>query len=156
PALVVGHSFGGGVGIKVAHAHPERVSYLVLLNAVGGVTPRPPWAWAAGFARELWPLRQAVETVDAMREDLVRNLVRNPGGLARAGMLAAAADLRVELTELRDRGLPVLALTSDHDGVIPRGGFDAVCEAVGTEGRVVSGRHTWLLADPDAFDAVVA
>jgi pimeloyl-ACP methyl ester carboxylesterase/glycine cleavage system regulatory protein len=156
PALVVGHSFGGGVAIKVAHAHPDRVSYLVLLNAVGGVTPRPPWAWAVGFARELWPPRQAVETVDAMRGDLVRNLLRNPGGLARAGLLAAAADLRVELNELRERGLPVLALTSDADGVIPRTGFDAVCEAVGTDGHVVNGRHTWLLADPDAFDAVVA
>src|SRR5882724_10541962 len=41
PALVIGHSFGGGVAIKLAQAHPDRVGYLVLLNSVGGVTNRP-------------------------------------------------------------------------------------------------------------------
>jgi pimeloyl-ACP methyl ester carboxylesterase len=41
PALVIGHSFGGGVAIKLAQTHPERVGYLVLLNSVGGVADRP-------------------------------------------------------------------------------------------------------------------
>ena len=35
PALVVGHSFGGGVGIRLAHDAPERVGNLVLINSVG-------------------------------------------------------------------------------------------------------------------------
>jgi pimeloyl-ACP methyl ester carboxylesterase/glycine cleavage system regulatory protein len=156
PAMVVGHSFGGGVAIELAHAAPERVGYLVLLNAIGGVARRGPWSWAAGFARELWPPGRAIETADAMRADLVPNFVRNPLGLARVGLLARDANLRDELADLRARGVPVLALTSDDDGVIPRSGFDAVCDAVGTAGRVVSGRHCWLLADPDAFDSVLA
>ena len=156
PALVIGHSFGGGVGVKLAHDAPDKVNYLILLNAVGGVAPRPPWAWAAGLAREMWPPRQALDTVDAMREDLVPNLIRNPLGLARAGVLARDADLRAELAALRARGLPVLALTSDHDDVIPRTGFDAVCSAVGIDGRVVRGAHCWMLSAPDAFDAVLA
>ena len=155
-ALVIGHSFGGGVGIMLAHDAPEKVGYLILLNAVGGAAARPPWAWAAGLARELWPVRQALDTADAMREDLVPNLIRNPLGLARAGLLARDADLRTELAALRSRGLPVLALTSDDDDVIPRTGFDAVCSAVGTDGRVVRGAHCWMLSAPDAFDAVLA
>lgn len=52
PALVIGHSFGGGVATKLAHAHPERVGYLVLLNSVGGVADRPAWEWGMHFMRE--------------------------------------------------------------------------------------------------------
>jgi len=36
PAVVVGHSFGGGVAIKLAHDFPERVRSLVLVNSIGG------------------------------------------------------------------------------------------------------------------------
>ena len=63
PALVIGHSFGGGVAIKLAHDFPQRVRYLVLVNSVGGGTgirfgERPPWDWVIGFAREMLPLGQ--------------------------------------------------------------------------------------------------
>ncbi|HTD50495.1 MAG TPA: alpha/beta fold hydrolase [Acidimicrobiia bacterium] len=156
PALVIGHSFGGGVAIKLAHDHPDRVGYLVLLNSVGGVTNRPLWEWVWRFWRELFPNRQGIEIARAMRDDLVTNLVRNPLGVARAGELARSADLREELTALRERELPVLALTTQNDGVIPSAAFEALCSAVGTEGRVVSGRHSWLLTDPDSFDNVLA
>ena len=156
PALVIGHSFGGGVAIKLSHAHPERVGYLVLLNSVGGVTDRPIWEWAWRFGRELFPTRQGIDIARAMRDDLVTNLVRNPVGLVRAGGLARSADLRSELSELRERALPVLALTTKSDGVIPRDAFEALCSAVGTEGRVLSGRHSWLLTQPDSFDEVLA
>src|ERR1700722_5149004 len=97
PALVIGHSFGGGVAIKLAQAPPDRVGYLVLLNSVGGVTDRPIWEWAFRFARELFPTRQGLEIARAMRDDLVTNLVRNPMGTIRAGQLARSADLRSEL-----------------------------------------------------------
>jgi hypothetical protein len=90
-----------------------------------------------------------------MRDDVVGNLTRNPVGLWRAGELARRADLRAELQTLRERRLPVLALTADGDGVVPHGAFEALCGALGTEGRVVTGRHSWLLADPDSFDAVL-
>jgi len=156
PALVIGHSFGGGVAIKLAQEHPERVGYLVLLNSVGGVVDRPIWEWAWHFALELFPTRQGIEIARAMRDDLLANLIRNPLGLVRVGELARAADLRSELTELRARGLPVLALTSQSDGVIPQDAFEALCSAVGAEGRVLGGRHSWLLAEPDSFDAVLA
>ncbi|MDQ1510567.1 MAG: hypothetical protein QOG50_2411 [Actinomycetota bacterium] len=156
PALVIGHSFGGGVAIKLAQAHPDRVGYLVLLNSVGGVTDRSLWNWLYHFGRELFPTRQGIEIARAMRDDLVTNLVRNPVGLLRAGQLARSADLRDELAELRERQLPVLALTTKHDGVIPQAAFEALCNAVGAEGRVLSGRHSWLLTEPDSFDDVLA
>jgi hypothetical protein len=56
---------------------------------------------------------------------------------------------------LRERELPVVALWGRSDGVIPRASFDALCAAIGTEGEVVDGAHSWLLADPDAFGEVM-
>ena len=156
PALVIGHSFGGGVAIKLARNRPTLVRYLVLLNAIGGVNARYPWEWAIGFGREIWPVCDAFEVVNAMRGDLVPNLLRNPLGLARAGLLAQSVDLRAELAVLRTLEVPVLALTSDRDRLIPRSAFEAVCETVGADRRVVSGGHAWLLADPDSFERVLA
>jgi pimeloyl-ACP methyl ester carboxylesterase/predicted amino acid-binding ACT domain protein len=156
PALVIGHSFGGGVAIKLARSHPTLVRYLVLLNAVGNVDARRPWEWALGFGREFWPPSDTLELVLAIRADLVPNFLRNPLGLARAGFLAQRADLRVELAELKESGVPVLALHSERDRVIPRSAFEAVCEAVGADRRVVSGGHAWLLVDPDSFGEVLA
>ena len=165
PALVIGHSFGGGVAIELAHDHPERVAYLILVNSVGGarwgsggrsLTERPLADWVAGFGREVLPGRETLDLLRAMRDDLVTNLVKNPTGLWRAGQLARTADLTEELAQLRDRGLPVLALTSDGDAVIPHTAFDALCTALGTPGEVVAGGHSWLLTDPDAFGEVMA
>src|SRR5580692_2121400 len=73
PAVVIGHSFGGGVAIKFAWTRPQRVRYLVLLNAVGGVRARRPWEWALGFGREFWPVTDGLEMLQAMRSDLVPN-----------------------------------------------------------------------------------
>ncbi len=43
----------------------------------------------------------------------------------------------------------------NRDGIIPKESFEAMCVAVGAEGRVINGAHSWLLADPDAFGEVI-
>jgi len=71
--------------------------------------------------------------------------------------LARRADLTAELAVLKARRLPVLVLWGDKDAIIPRASFDSLCAALGSPGEVVSGHHSWLLADPDAFgEAMVA
>lgn len=166
PAIVMGHSFGGGVSITLAHDFPERVKQLVLVNAVGGavwgrsgnyeLSDRMLWQWAYEFAKELWPPQRGFRTFWSVREDLVTNMMRNPMAMVTAGMLAARADLRDELTELRARKLPVVVMSGADDGVIPLSAFDAMCSALGIEGQVLRGNHSWLLTDPDAFDEVMA
>lgn len=69
--------------------------------------------------------------------------------------MAHRADLRADLDALRLHGTPVLALTSEGDTVIPKSAFDALCDALGADGKVVHGKHSWLLADPDSFGEVL-
>ena len=156
PAVLIGHSFGGGVALKLAELRRELVSYLVLLNAVGGVSPRPPWEWLSGLSRELWPPTTAFDLARAVQSDLVPNLVGNPFGLVRAAGIAWRADLLDEAEKVRASGVPVLVLTGRTDGVIPRRAFESLCEAIGTTGRVVEGGHSWMLADPDSLAATMA
>jgi pimeloyl-ACP methyl ester carboxylesterase/glycine cleavage system regulatory protein len=165
-ALVVGHSFGGGVAIRLTHDAPGRVRQLVLINSVGHPSgsggpalvprrpPKAPWDVGRQVARELFTL-EGYRTMVAMREDLVWNMVANPVALVEIAALARRADLTVELAELRRREVAVLVLWSDADDVLPMSCFDALCAAIGTDGTVLRGGHSWLLANPRALSAVL-
>ena len=166
PAVLVGHSFGGGVAIKLAYDMPKRVRSLVLVNSIGGsawrsgrtlrsIAERPLWDWGLHFPSDVWPVRQATRVLPVIAGDLIPNLMRNPRAIIRVANLARRADLRAELEQLRDRGLPITILWGNRDGVIPRESFEALCVASGVEGTVVEGSHSWLLADPVHFGEVI-
>jgi pimeloyl-ACP methyl ester carboxylesterase len=167
PVFVVGHSFGGGVAIKLAHDHPRLVRYLVLINSVGGaawssggsrvrsMAERPLWDWGLHFPSDILSVRQVTRVLPVILEDALPNAVRNPRALWKVGNLVRKADLTPELEELKRRHLPVVVLWGDKDTIIPRASFDALCAAIGSEGEVVAGKHSWLLADPDAFGEVM-
>lgn len=171
PVFLIGHSFGGGVAISTAHRHPERVRTLVLVNSIGGaaweapagdagapgrtLAERPLWDWGRHFTRDLFPLHRAGRVLQAVLPDALGNVVRNPFALWRVGTLARNADLLAELADLKARGLPVVVLWGTRDGVVPHAAFDAMCRAIGADGEVVDGSHSWLLADPDAFGALL-
>lgn len=167
PVFLMGHSFGGGVAIQFAHDMPKRVRTLVLVNSVGGSTwragesavrsmaQRPLWDWGIHFPRDILPLRQITRVLPVVLEDALPNLLRNPWNLWRVGNLARQADLTGELEELKRRRVPVVVLWGEDDRIIPKASFDALCTAIGAEGEVVAGNHSWLLADPDAFGEVI-
>ncbi|HEY7628735.1 MAG TPA: alpha/beta fold hydrolase [Ilumatobacteraceae bacterium] len=166
PAVLVGHSFGGGVAIKMAHDMPERARSLVLVNSIGGsawrrgrslrsAAERPLWDWGLHFPGDVWPVRQATRVLPVVFEDLLPNLVRNPRAIVRVANLARRADLRGELERLRDSGLPITILWASRDGIIPRESFEALCVASGVEGTIIDGSHSWLLADPQQFGEVI-
>jgi pimeloyl-ACP methyl ester carboxylesterase len=155
-AFLVGHSFGGGVGIQVAHDFPERVRTLVLVNSIGGAMPgRPLWDWGLHFPRDVMGVRLFSKVVPVVAEDALRNVARNPRAMWKVTHLARQADLTPELEQLRARKLPVVVLWGNQDGIIPRSSFDALCTAIGQQGEVVSGAHSWLIADPDSFGEVM-
>lgn len=166
PAVLVGHSFGGGVAARFAHDHRQRTRSLVLVNSVGGsswrsgntlrsITERPLWDWGLHFPADVWPIRQATRVLPVIAEDLLPNLVRHPRALVKVANLARRADLRAELEAMRDQGTPITIIWASRDGVIPRESFEALCVASGVQGTVVDGSHSWLLADPDRFGEVI-
>jgi pimeloyl-ACP methyl ester carboxylesterase len=167
PVFLIGHSFGGGVAIQTAHDHPGRVRRLVLINSVGGsawaksgstvksMAERPLWDWGIHFPADIMPLPHLTRVLPVVLEDALPNLIRNPAGMWRVAQLARRADLTEELEELKRRGLPVVVLWGDKDRIITRDSFDALCTAIGSDGEVVAGNHSWLLADPDSFGEVM-
>ncbi|MEO7398966.1 MAG: alpha/beta hydrolase [Ilumatobacteraceae bacterium] len=166
PAVVVGHSFGGGVAIRLANDHRQRVRSLVLVNSIGGsawrrgsmmrsIAERPLWDWGLHFPSDIWPIRQATRVLPVMVEDFIPNLLRNPFAIAKVSNLARRADLRPELEALRASGLPITILWGSRDGIVPRESFEALCVAAGVQGTIVDGSHSWLLADPDQFGEVI-
>jgi surfactin synthase thioesterase subunit len=82
-------------------------------------------------------------------------LLRNPRAVVRASKLARDADLTAELDTLKERRLPVVVLWGEQDRILPKETFEELCRRLGTEGSVVSGSHSWLLADPDQFAEVL-
>ena len=170
PVAVVGHSFGGGVGIRFAYDHPDRVRSLVLVNSVGGsawghhgsalrsLAERPLWDWGLHLPLDLLPVRQLTRVVPVILEDMVPNLVRDPISLWRVAGLVRQADLTAELEGLRDGGLPLVVLWGRADRVLPRASMESLCAAAGidpAEAITVPGKHTWLLADPRTFAEVM-
>ncbi len=166
PALLVGHSFGGGVAIQLAYDFPDRVAQLVVVNSIGGsaagsgsavrtLVQRPIWDWGLHLHADLWPWRQVTRVLPIIVDDIVPNLLHNPGGVVRVAGLARRANLTYELEELRRRELPVVVLWGSQDKVLPRLALDPLCAALGTSCVTVPGSHGWLLADPKTFGEVM-
>jgi pimeloyl-ACP methyl ester carboxylesterase len=167
PVVLIGHSFGGGVAIQVAHDSPDRVRTLVLINSVGGsawshrgsavrsMAERPLWDWGIHFPSDILPIPHLTRVLPVILEDAIPNLVRNPRAMWRVAQLARKADLTEELEELKRRKLPVVVLWGAQDRIITRDSFDALCTAIGSAGEVVAGNHSWLLADPDSFGEIM-
>lgn len=167
PAALIGHSFGGGVATATAWHHPERVRSLTLVNSIGGsvwkdgkrgprsLAERPLWHWGLHIPAE-FRRRTAHRALAVVVRDAVGNALTNPGALWRAATLARSADLRTELAELAERGLPVAILWGSEDNVVPEATFLAMCDAAGATGDIIEDAgHSWLLVDPQGFGEVV-
>jgi pimeloyl-ACP methyl ester carboxylesterase len=167
---LAGHSFGGGVAIKVAHDHGENCRLLVLVNSIGGavwkedavdrspsryLSERPIWDWGIHFPRDVARRRLFNTVLPVVLQDAARNVLRDPIGFWRVGAIARRANLLSELEELKRRELPVVVLWGNEDAILPAASLDAIVAAVGQRAEVVEGAHSWLLADPDRFGEVM-
>lgn len=156
PAFVMGHSLGGGVGIKLAATRPDLVRSLTLVNSVGGTPGRRigmgqgSWLrWALGAVGEVHPRALTPSIVYGVARDFVPTLVKAPVTSAMAAYAALSADLADDAQRLVDDGLPVLFVWGDRDRLIMPGAFAEIASDLPPE--VVAGRHGWLLTEPDTF-----
>jgi pimeloyl-ACP methyl ester carboxylesterase len=162
-ALAAGHSFGGGVATAFAFHQSERVSALLLVNAIGSPTwalfpdevrttlQRPVWDWGRHFGADLLYSPNLIRLLPALLEDFIPNLVQNPLGMFRTGEFIRRADLVREVRTIASRGIPVTVAWSDRDRLVSRSAFDELRHAAGVDGVVVEGAHAWLIADPSGF-----
>jgi len=168
PVLVIGHSFGGGVGISLACDYPDKVRGLVLVNSIGAsawsrhgsvvysMAQRPLWDWGLHFPADLWPLGQARRVLPVIVAEALPNIRHEPLAFWRSAQLARCADLTPQLETLKHRGLPIVVLWGSRDRIITRVAFDQMCDLLGKPDTVtVEGSHSWLIADPDAFGEVM-
>ncbi|PVZ06318.1 alpha/beta fold hydrolase [Actinomycetospora cinnamomea] len=168
PVTVVGHSFGGGVAVRLAHDASDVVSRLVLVNSIGGavwatgpagprlMSERPWWDWGLHLQADLDPGGPFGRVVPVIVSDAATNALRNPLAVWRVAELARTADLRHELEELRRRRLPVVVVWGRQDRVLPEASLAALRLALGDDVvRTVEGTHSWLITDPDAFTEIL-
>ena len=168
PVIVVGHSFGGGVAIRVAHDAPKRVAGLILVNSIGGsawtdrngvlraLVERPLWDWGLHLGADVFPLRQLHRVVPVVLRDALSNAARDPLAVWRVANLARSADLRPELEELKRRRLPVVILWGNQDRVLPQSSLAALRIALGEATvETIEGDHGWLIRDPGTFGEII-
>lgn len=161
PVAVVGHSFGGGVGIQFAHDFPERVRSLILVNSVG--TPAKDFkekSLAEKSFLEL-ALRFPIDSLPGISHivpvisDALPNLFFNPKAVWKVATMTHKVELYKELNELKCRRLPVVVLWGDKDKIIPQVDSEALCKALGATGEVLPGGHSWLFKEPEAFTEIL-
>lgn len=168
PVLLVGHSFGGGVAILVAHDEPSRVGALVLVNAIGGaawapdgelvrpMAERPLWDCGIHFSRDFGSPKSLTRVLPVILGEAVPNFVLDPRAFVRSARLARDANLTSELTTLHRRGLPVVVVWARRDEVLTGASLEALRGALGDAPAIsVAGGHNWLLADPERFGEVM-
>ncbi len=166
PVLVVGHSFGGGVAIQLAHDHPERVRAVVLCNPVGGTSgfrgaqsgalvDRPLWEWGRELGANLFALPAMARVLPSVLGEALPNIVQNPVALWRVGDFVRRANLVDEIAGVARQGLQVTVVWSDRDRLVPHASFKALCRAARVPGVVVPGSHSWMMVDSDRFADIV-
>lgn len=129
PAVLVAESFGGGLAMSFALAHPERVRALVVLNSFPYFAPQFRLHLAiAGVRLMPWGAMRLVRRVTALRlhsrhthRAEIRRFLALTAQTTRRGYLNRLRilthyDLRERLAALR---APTLFLAADEDHLIP-------------------------------------
>jgi pimeloyl-ACP methyl ester carboxylesterase len=147
---VVAHSFGAGISLRIAALRPDLIGGLTLISPAGGAGHGPA-TWprlVSGLFDEASP-HVAVATL----RDFVPAALRNPAAITATGMAARAADSVTDLQRAVAAGIPVHLVFAAEDQIV-RPGDLATC-APGATSETISGRHGWLLGEPQRFADLV-
>lgn len=133
PVTLVGHSFGGRVGVRLAFEYPEAVGALVL---TGVPLLRPPGATRArsplGYRVARWLHRRGVlgeDRMERLRQKHGSTDYRAARGVMRDVLVTAVNETYEE--ELAAIGCPVEMVWGEIDGVIPTSVMTAAAAVLG-------------------------
>lgn len=139
PVVVVGHSFGGRVAVRLAAAHPELVSALVLSGVpLMRATPPPRPALRLRVAKRL----RAMHLVPASVVEQVRRRSGSADYRAAEGVMrdvlvrVVREDYREDLARL---SVPVHLVWGADDDAAPLAGARLAAEILGVDVEVVPG-----------------
>ncbi len=163
PVFAAGHSFGGGITLKLAQLRPDLVRSVTAVNPVGGAPDRTGlrragWlGWSLASAASALP-RTRPHLIDPRQVtrvalDLLPNLARRPLRAVTSGAIALTAQLADEARQLADSGMPVLYVWGDRDRLVLPGHLHGLGGPDGTE--IVAGGHGWVITHPEDFAATL-
>ncbi len=109
PVTLIGHSFGGRIGIAVSAWHPDRVRQLVLVDSAGLVPPRGPGYYARVALVKATRRLLALPGLAAVREP----------GLAWLSRAIGSDDYRAAGDPIR-RATLVKVVNEDLRGLLPK------------------------------------
>jgi pimeloyl-ACP methyl ester carboxylesterase len=173
-AVVMGHSWGGGLALRLAAAHPERISKLILVAATD---PRRSGGRRAGRMRQLLAraalrtvllregtirshLQRSVYDPEVVDEDMVRGYLARlrveGAGRALSGLSALPATTPPPVV-LEHLDLPVLLVWGAEDRAVPPAVGERLEAAIPGARRVILERCGHLPMDeaPEEFLTVV-
>ena len=174
-AVLIGHSWGGMVAMRMALQHPAEVAAMALVDTsaeVDGVLLRAKYRLLAAFERryglpfalvrvEIAHLMFGARTLRE-RPDLLREFTRTVNGYPRDGVARAALAVLVKSTPVLHRLGAVTAPTLVVCGRQDRATIPARSEAIAA--RITGSKLAWIeesghmspIERPEAFNALIA
>lgn len=140
PYVVVGHSFGGRVAVRLAVAHPGLVSALVLTGVpLVRATAAPKPALKLRVAKRLHAAHLVPRSVvDRMRKNAGSADYRAAQGVMRDVLVRVVGeDYREDLARLAASGIPVHLVWGEHDDAAPLAGARLAADLLGVDVTVV-------------------
>lgn len=150
PAVLVGHSFGGGIALGFAARWPALVSRMVLVDSIG-LSAR----WDLAREALIGTRMQHLVTLPAVR-DFFRSWAHSPRSVARAAWWAYSVDKTDEVAALLEAGVRTDVVWAADDTVLGADWGRRFADYVGAGYTVVDAtdgpvEHTWVYRRPALF-----
>lgn len=151
-ASMIGHSFGGGIQLGYAAAHPERVEELVFSDTLA---VSAEWGLADEAVRHPFRLLRLATTQAASAFAL--QWLSHPRQLVQAAWWGFTSQRDGDMDAIARLAIPAHVLWANRDSILPRGDGRRFAErlratftvAWSEDGRRVD--HDWMFQDPKLF-----
>ncbi|NJR51630.1 MAG: alpha/beta hydrolase [Leptolyngbyaceae cyanobacterium CSU_1_3] len=154
---LIGHSFGGGIGITIAALSPAKIQSLMLVNSTGipvGSIPEVLLRRAIEMPLQISLPKLHLQLVEIPQVFLL-NLFFNTGNVIQSLFLSLEKDLTGLLSLIQ---VPCLVLGSRKDFTTPFSVAEQLHQRIRNSKLTIAeaGYHEWSLWYPEEFTAIVA